>query len=153
SAGTGESDKLCAARVIGYPFDDLMNAVPAQSKVHLGPTPLGKPFLTRGFSENAIVGWQPKAGMKILGAGVDSTTLQLIGTQGSNTQFFAVGHSLATGNPLQANPLDTFEVGDLTIDCSLVNQSGTQVACGAVRVMGNHARVRRVKAINWGSNY
>src|SRR5207245_1253324 len=29
-------------------------------------------------------------------------------------------------------------------------QSGTAVAAGAVRVMGNHARVRRIKVINWG---
>jgi len=45
--------------------------------------------------------------------------------------------------------LDFFELADMTIDCNL--PSTGSVACGAVRVMGNHVRIRRVKCINWGS--
>ena len=43
------------------------------------------------------------------------------------------------------------EVNDLTIDCNLSGQSGSSVAAGAVRVLGNHTRVAKVSVINWGT--
>src|SRR5205814_2729887 len=39
--------------------------------------------------------------------------------------------------------VDFFEASDLTIDCNLTAQSGTQVAAGAVSILGNHTRVSR----------
>jgi hypothetical protein len=46
---------------------------------------------------------------------------------------------------------DFFELRDLTIDCNLSGVSGANSTAGAVRVMGNHSRVVRVKVTNWGN--
>lgn len=125
-------------------FDALMNGFGTYTCVHLGPGT----FQTNGYNDvNPSAGWQPKAGMKIVGSGIDVTTLQVIGSA-TNTNCYAIGHQLSTGGG--PNFMDFFEVSDLTVDCHLSGFSGT-TACGAVRVMGNHAKVRRVKAINWGT--
>jgi hypothetical protein len=49
--------------------------------------------------------------------------------------------------------LDGLEVCDLTVDCNVDGQASPHVACGAVvlRGGGKHFRVRRVRAINFGS--
>ncbi|MCI0748447.1 MAG: hypothetical protein L0Y58_23825 [Verrucomicrobia subdivision 3 bacterium] len=129
-------------------FDTVMRNLPSTPpvRVHLGPGT----FQTQGYYDGAAsgYGWQPKAGMKIIGSGVDVTTLQLVNNLSANNHYFAVGHPLASGG--QPVSLDFCEVSDLTIDCNLANQSNT-VACGAVRLMGNHVRIRRVKAKNWGN--
>jgi hypothetical protein len=46
---------------------------------------------------------------------------------------------------------DFLELRDLTIDCNLSGVSGANSTAGAVRVMGNHSRVVRVKVTNWGN--
>jgi len=49
--------------------------------------------------------------------------------------------------------MDYFELSDLTVDCNLmIPTAAGNAVCGAVQVMGNYARVRRIKVINWGSN-
>jgi hypothetical protein len=128
-------------------FDTLMNSLPANTRVHLSPGV----FKTNGYCDQApTAGWQPKT-MKIIGAGVDMTTLQLeVVNPPANAQYFAIGHPLASGTPDTSPLLDYFEVSDLTIDCNLTAGSPA-IACGAVRIKGNHCRVRRVKAINWGT--
>src|SRR5207245_5208862 len=81
--------------------------------------------------------------MKIIGSGIDVTTLCLVGQPGT---CYAIGHDFTAGT------IDYFEVSDLTIDSNLMIPVATgNTACGAVRVMGNHARVRRIKVINWGT--
>lgn len=116
--------------------------------VHIGPGI----FETKGYADGETTGWQPKAGMKIFGSGMDVTTLKLVSTA-QNKSYFAIGHSLTVGAPAQPNLLDFFEVSDLTIDCNLADQTPVQVSCGAIRIMGNHCRIRRVKAKNWGTKY
>jgi hypothetical protein len=129
-------------------FDEVMSNLPADTpvRVHLGPGT----FLTEGYSDEVSGrGWSPKPGMKIVGAGTEVTTLQLVNaTAPSSAHFFAIGHPLRNGTA--SNLLDFFEVSDLTIDCGL-DAAGSNVACGAVRIMGNHARIRRVKVVNWGT--
>lgn len=57
-------------------FDALMNGFPEYTHVNLGP---GK-SQTAGYSDSApTAGWQPKRGMKIIGSGVDVTTIKLVG--------------------------------------------------------------------------
>jgi hypothetical protein len=132
-------------------FDAIMNSLSANTTVHLGPATSTNPFTTTGFwttSDGSTgSGWQAKAGMKIVGSGVAVTTLRLTGAtdpSGSLTRhYFAIGHALSS------TTVDYFDVSELTIDCDLA-QTGTKFACGAVRVMGNHARTRRIKVINWG---
>jgi hypothetical protein len=115
--------------------------------VRLGPGT----FQTNGYADGVSGGWQPRPGMKIVGSGIDVTVLQLAGGS-ANAHFYAIGHPVSTGSgPSLANLLDYFEVSDLTIDSNLGAFTGSSPACGAVRVMGNHARVRRLKLINWGT--
>lgn len=130
-------------------FDTLMNSLPANVRVNLGPGT----FLTKGYSDEVSGGWQIKAGMQIVGSGVDVTTLQLADVQsgGTTARVFAIGHALVAGNPLVPNLVDLAAVSDLTIDANLAAQTGTAIACGAVRLMGNHVRILRVKAKKWGT--
>jgi hypothetical protein len=131
-------------------FDSVISTkVGPNTRVHLGPGT----FLTRGYSDEVSGGWQIQAGMKIIGSGMDVTTLRLADAQtgGTAARLFAIGHALTTGDPAQPNLVDLAEVCDLTVDCNLAGQSGTQVACGAVRLMGNHVKVSRVKAKKWGT--
>jgi len=128
-------------------FDARMNELPGPTLVHLGPGM----FETAGYSDGTSGGWQPKAGMRIIGAGMGATTLTLVNANATNAQFFAIGHKLTAGNPTAPNPMDFCEVSDLTIDCNLTAQPGTTVACGAVRLMGNHVKVRRVRVKGWGT--
>lgn len=119
-------------------FDGVMSLFAAQSNVavHLGP---GE-FQTNGYNDTS--GWQARPGMKIIGSGIDVTILKLLpGT--ATVHYFAISHALST-------VADTFEVSDLTIDCNL-GAAGVTGACGGVRVMGNHARIQRVKVKNWGT--
>ena len=46
--------------------------------------------------------------------------------------------------------MDFFEISDLTIDCDLEHQTH-DIAAGAIRIKGNHSRIRRIKAVNWGT--
>ena len=126
-------------------FDALMNSQPANTRIHLG----AGIFQTKGYADGVDGGWQPKAGMKIIGSGIGVTTLQLTGTTTTNRHYFAIGHALAVEG-IEGTLADFLEVSDLTIDCNLSSGSAA-VACGAIRMKGNHARVQRVRAINWGS--
>ncbi len=90
-------------------FDALMNGISAKTRVQLGPGI----FQSQGYSDEVAGGWQPKPGMKIVGSGIDVTTLQLAPNPlAANAQMYAVGHGLvATG---VANIMDTVEVSDLS---------------------------------------
>jgi hypothetical protein len=136
---------VSALKVLGYRFDDIMSALSANTTVRLGPTSASRPFLTKGYKDGGGGGWQAKADMKIIGSGVDVTTLRLVG-QASNGTYYAVGHDFANGT------VDFFELSELTIDANLMIPTANSSVCGAVRVMGNHAKVRRIKVINWGAN-
>jgi len=130
-------------------FDTLMNSFAEFTRVNLGPGT----FETRGYSDDASgVGWQPKRGMKIVGSGIDITTLKLVSAAADNKQYFAVGHALATSSGGSQGVLaDFFEISDLTIDCNLDGQTSSLTACGAIRIKGSHSRIRRVKATKWGT--
>lgn len=143
--GSGtQSDPYDGSSATG--FDSLMRGFSANTAVHLGPGT----FETEGFYEGigSSNGWQAKAGMKLVGSGVDVTTLKRANSSVSNKHLCVIGHELASGG--QPNLADYYEVSELTIDCNFAGQSGSTVAAGAVRLMGNHARVRRIKVINWG---
>jgi len=124
-------------------FDTLMrDVVGINTCVHLGPGT----FDTAGYYDG-ITGtyWQAKSGVRIVGSGIDVTTLKLVNTAATTQRVYAIGH------PLSSSTVDFFEVSDLTVDCNLSGVSGTTSTAGAVRVMGNHSRVVRVKVKNWGN--
>jgi len=87
--------------------------------------------------------------MRIIGSGVDVTTLKLASSSLTDQHRFAIGHKLSSGG--QPNTVDYFEVSNLTVDCNFGGQTGAKVAAGAVRIMGNHVGVRRIKVKNWGT--
>jgi hypothetical protein len=133
------------ARVI-LRFDVVMEGLMEASAVHLG----SGVFETRGFAEAFGGGWRPKAGQKIRGSGMGATTLQLMHASGTGSLFMAIGgnyDNLTTG----------FEASDFTVNCNLGGQpipAGYQFApfaCGAVSVRGSHTRLRRIRAINFGT--
>lgn len=125
-------------------FDGLMNSFPEGTTVHLGPASISSPFKTAGYGDGVAGGWTSKKAMRIIGSGIDVTYLRLEPVAAGT--FFAVGHALGAN----AN-VDFFEICDLTINCNLTALNG-DAAAGAVRVMGNHASIRRIKAINWGTS-
>ena len=134
-------------------FDRVMRNIPPKIKIQLGPGV----FQTRGYAANDARGWQPKTGQNIVGEGVDVTTLQLVGAENGDQHYHVVGMPIETAGPTAITPLQSFEISDLTIDCNVDNQPGRpdpgygNVACGAVRVLGSHTHINRVKAVNWGT--
>jgi len=148
-----------AARVT-FLFDEILRVLPLYTRVNLGPGT----FQTRGYAPQGVNSWQPKAGQKIVGAGMGVTTLQLVGAAvvkvGSDLveqHYHAIGMKVSPTGTTPATPVDGLEISDLTIDCNMDGQplreqsTYTPVACGAVRVFGSHCGIRRVKIINWGT--
>ena len=114
-------------------FDALMRDLAAQTtatvgvRVNLGPGI----FETAGYYDgiDPSAGWRPSARMKIVGSGIDVTTLKLASAASAGSQCFAVGHVLGN-NTAQ---VDFFAISDLTIDCDLVHQTNA-IAAGAIRI-------------------
>ena len=143
-------------------FDAAMAGLPDDQPlhIHLGPSPRDEsgtpiPFRTGGCwvkrnPDNigqSLFGcaWLPKPNMAIVGSGIDVTVLKLADVPSNGTEQ---RHYFAIGAPT-TSPTDFLEISDLTIDCN--QPSNADVACGAIRVMGHHVRIRRVKCINWGN--
>ena len=144
--GTGTaSDPFHGGMVGGVSqFDTIMNltqVAQANVVVHLGPGT----FVTKGFTDGVAGGWQIKTAMKILGSGIDVTVLQIDNSSvTAGKHVFAIAHALQSGTTV-----DAAEVADLSIDCNCGGAAAS--AFGAVRLLGNHARVRRVKVLKWGT--
>jgi len=93
-------------------LDSILSQLPgnAPMMIHLGPGT----FTTKGYTDDPTVtpGWEIKAGLKIVGAGIGVTTLTLApASPAVPAQFFAVGHRLLTATPT-FNPVDLCEVSD-----------------------------------------
>jgi len=131
-------------------FDGVMVKIWALTEAQLSPITvyLGPGiYETKGYrtdNETSPSGWQPKAGMKILGSGIEVATIKLTNATVADAHYCAIGHSL--GVSAQA---DYCEIAEFTIDCNM--PSSPNVACGAIRLMGSHTRLRRVRACNWGT--
>ncbi len=121
-------------------LDAVLASLPVNTHVHLG----AGSFDTNGYAYGVSGGWQIKAGMKIEGSGIGVTTLKLA-NHTTGDYYFAISHDISAGAKV-----DFCEVSDLTIDCNLAG-AGASTACGAVRLMGEHVKIARVKAVNWGS--
>jgi hypothetical protein len=126
-------------------FDALMRALPGDTAIHLGRGV----FETHGFSPNVAASWQPKSGQKIIGSGIDVTVLKLVNASVAGNPYWVIGgdynHFLAA-----------FEASDLTLDCNLDGQvvpghTFPPVTCGAISLAGKHMRIRRIRAINFGT--
>ena len=91
-------------KVPAFRFDGIMNTLAANTCVHLGPTAANRPFLTKGYKVEGALGLQVKPAMKIMGSGIDVTTLRLVGQAGT---CYAIGHDFASGT------VDYFEIFNL----------------------------------------
>lgn len=120
-------------------FDALMNSFPPNTTIHLAPGI----YETAGHADGVAGGWQPKRGFRIVGAGIDITTIKLVNpAPTAGASYFAIGaDDLAV--------IDEFEASDLTVDCNLANFASA--ATGAIKVHGTHVYFRRIRAIQFGS--
>lgn len=122
-------------------FAAVMNDCPTNSIIHLGPGI----FQTFGFVSGGANNWQPKSGQRIIGAGRSATTLKVVGA------ISPVYLTLAVGNHSTDNFLDGFEASDLTVDCNMRGHAGKGVAIGAIAAQGRRIRLRRIRAVDFGT--
>jgi hypothetical protein len=85
-------------------FDAVMNSIATYTCVHLGPGI----FKTNGYSDTTGGGWQPRTGTKIVGSGIDVTTLQLAGNV-SSAHFYVIDHEIYVRKNVSAS--ETVENG------------------------------------------
>src|SRR3989442_12519961 len=68
-------------------FDAMMNSLMPNTTVHLD----AGVFLTKGHADGVSGGWQPKRGMRIIGEGLDVTTIKLVSAATNDKHYFAIG--------------------------------------------------------------
>jgi hypothetical protein len=101
-------------------------------------------FETTGHSGTSSGGgWAAQNGVRILGSGMEVTTLKLVSIPTNATRY-------AVGMNFDGAGLSGFELSDLKVDCNL-GGGGTGVGAGAVRVHGKNVYARRVKVIAYGT--
>jgi len=133
-----------------YRFDDVMRSLGDGCLIHIG----AGVFETRGFDPGRVVSlnWMMRPGHAIKGSGMGVTTLRLMhAVPRSNAQMTYAIANYAFAQPYIGN-VDDAQVTDLTIDCNMRSQSGDYVAKAAVSVSGSHVRIRRVRAIDYGTH-
>lgn len=160
--GAAGSNAVSARLIHG--FDEIMRSLPevtspngqaaTYSVIHLGPGI----FETRGAANGYFttsqapfdytsVGFVLKAGVKIVGSGIDVTTVKLVQAVDPYDNTTALRTSSAK---------DDVGISDLTVDCNLGGQPSCagvwvpRVTCSAIWCGGYHIRVRRVRVINFG---
>lgn len=108
-------------------FDSVMSSMPANCTIHL----LGGTYMTKGNWN----GFWIKTGQRILGSGIDITTIKL--TNSSACTVLGDHDDHATG----------IEVSDMTLDANAQN-NGTTISFGGIAINGSRAAIRRVKVVN-----
>jgi hypothetical protein len=112
-------------------LDAIMAGIPANRTIRFGPGL----FYTRGQT-----GWQAKDGMRLLGAGMNVTTLRLVGIPYDQFRWMIAA----------TIPLNGFEASDFTVDSNLSGNEETFIGAFAFNVWGNHVHIRRIRVVNWG---
>src|SRR6185295_4388076 len=150
-AGSASGTITCAR--VTFLIDELLGdvtKVAENTTVHLGPGVIE----TRGMSQT-WGGRYARSGQKIIGSGIGVTTLKIV--HGYKAETGTLAQYYAIGTVIDADVVD-FEVSDLTVDCNLGGQPVlpdasyfSPVLCAAIGVVGSRIRIRRVRAINWGS--
>jgi hypothetical protein len=116
-------------------FDSVMNAIPDNTIIHLGPGV---------FETYGAMTWRPKNNWTIAGAGIDQTTLLQTAIQPGRFQVIQGSGSA-----------QNLVVSDVTVDCNYINLSPTLVAAdkgiGAVSAINGH--LDNVKVIHAGGNH
>jgi hypothetical protein len=146
-ASAAGGSPVCAQPI--YHFDQIIQQIQANTTIHIGPGV----FETRGMGDSDRPGWQCKSGQRFLGAGMGLTTLKFVGV---NVSVAGTGFYMFY-TPVQDDDeyLDGFEASDFTVDCNVEGQCNPHVNCGAFCLLsgGRDIRIRRVRAINFGSQF
>ncbi len=126
-------------------FDAAMadeDLVGENTTIHLGP---GE-FKTAGGTA-----WQPRSGQRIVGAGINATTLKVENSE-TGIVVVAIGNPATDPNydPEPIVALEGFEVSDLTIDCGFTAQSNPD-GIGGVSVTGRNVFLRRIAVKDFGA--
>lgn len=136
-AGTEEDpfDGSSAAKLDAL-FGDSTK-LPAGSTIHLGPG---------SFSTGGSAVWHPLDRWRIVGSGIDATTLKVVSAP-EDSFTAAIGPS--------STYLNSFEASDFTIDCDLTHQptltNNHSRAVGGIAVSGKNVLLRRIRVINFGN--
>jgi hypothetical protein len=134
-------------------FRDRMKSFQAKTIIHIGPGIFQVPAFDPGKAANSPTQvWQPKSGQRIVGAGMYVTTLKVVGATSQEGLSRAIGNDWWSPEHQDSRFLDGFEVSDLTVDCNMRAHTGAmRVIIGAIGVTGRRVRIRRVRAIDFGS--
>src|SRR5437016_6364429 len=73
-------------------LDTILNNFLANTRIHFGPGT----YQINGYQDGATSGWL-KSGMKVVGSGINVTTLQIVGATTTNKHYFAIGHPFSSG--------------------------------------------------------
>jgi hypothetical protein len=123
-------------------FAAVMNSFGENTTIHLGPGI----FQTFGFNDDAeSIGWAPRSGQRLLGAGMNATVLKVVGATFTRVLTNAIGNEGHDSRPF----ISGFEVSDLTIDCNMRAHQGTGVAIGALKLHAERFRGRRVQMVDF----
>jgi hypothetical protein len=146
--GTSSASGTITGSRTFFQFDEIMSSLLANTTIHLGPGV----FETRGFTLATPSNWQPKSGWKLLGSGMVVTVLKFVCASSANLAYSAIGNFFYD----PAYLVDGLEIADLTVDCNLGGQAIAgydfpPIACAAINVSGSHIRLRRIRAINFGT--
>src|ERR1043166_7138123 len=125
-------------------FSNLMNSFQENTTIHLGPGI----FQTFGYNYEDDRRWSPKSGQRIVGAGMYITTLKVVGAQYVNHVTVGVANE---PDDSSAPFLDGFQASDFTVDCNMRGHRGKHLCLWAVSVDGSRSRLRRIRAIDFGS--
>lgn len=122
-------------------FAEVMQALPPHSEVILLP---GK-YHTRGWCQDLPdLSFMLKPGQRFRGCGMGNTTLKLVDVQQTPSDY----------NIMLAAVKGTFDhttVSDLTIDMNFGGQDYKDAMMSACHLQGSHARIDRVRMINFGN--
>lgn len=126
-------------------FDAIMNdpvKVPEGFTVRLGPGT----FYTRGHSTSSTGAWSPRNYTRLLGSGMNATTLKLVGvSSGQSRVAIGINHTNS------ASPLEGFEASDFHIDCGFSSAVSNSSNMG-IAVYGRHVLLSRIRVTNFGGN-
>ncbi len=141
-SGSGAiSDPYLVSSTSAVDFDNLMATFGPYTTIHLAPGT----YTTQGHSDGMTTGWSPRRGQRIVGAGVDITTLQLaVANPTADKAYFIIGAD-------DSAFINGFEVIDLTLDANQGATAHANIAAGAIKVYGTHTRAQRVRTMNFGT--
>jgi hypothetical protein len=113
-------------------FDAIMDSLPANATIHL---------LAGTYETTGCLGWGPKTGQTIIGAGINSTTLRFPTRLYPKFKWLIEPHS-----PYHQTNIT---VSDLTLDCNY--QPGTLITLNGICLHGSGNTIERVRLVNAAS--